>query len=94
MRWLDTNDVGNDHGLAIDDLTVSAQGTTAVTLGSLSASPLGALAAVPALLAALGAGGRTAVPLNVGTSRQSLVRLALRTTAGCVSQVIARSVAI
>ena len=26
LRWLDTNDAGNDHGLAIDDLSVTPQG--------------------------------------------------------------------
>jgi hypothetical protein len=32
LRWFDTDDAGFDHGLAIDDLTVTAQTTTAVTL--------------------------------------------------------------
>ena len=27
MRWADANDAGNDHGLAIDDLSVSATTT-------------------------------------------------------------------
>ena len=57
LRWFDTNDVGNDHGLAIDDLTVTAQGTLAVTLRTLTARvPLTPLAALPAAALALAGG--------------------------------------
>jgi uncharacterized protein len=31
LRWTDVNDTGNDHGLAIDDLSVTANGTGPIT---------------------------------------------------------------
>ncbi|MEW6128233.1 MAG: C25 family cysteine peptidase [Acidobacteriota bacterium] len=40
IRWEDINDTGNDHALAIDDLSVTAQGLTAITLAKFSANPL------------------------------------------------------
>ena len=32
IRWKDTNDVGNDHGLAVDDVSVTAHGGPGVNL--------------------------------------------------------------
>ena len=55
LRWIDVNDTGNDHGLAVDDLQVTAQATTAITLRTLSAAPQGVSDALPlAGLALLG----------------------------------------
>jgi uncharacterized protein len=55
LRWTDVNDTGNDHGLAVDDLKVTAQNTTAITLRTLAAAPQGVAAALPlAGLALLG----------------------------------------
>lgn len=43
LRWTDLNDAGNDHGLAVDDLSVTAAGAP-------SANPTIVLAAVPSTL--------------------------------------------
>ena len=32
FRWYDINDAGNDHGLAVDDLTISFTSVAAVTV--------------------------------------------------------------
>ncbi len=44
LRWMDINDAGNDHGLAIDDLSVTAN-------GSLASNPSGVGTATPAAVA-------------------------------------------
>jgi hypothetical protein len=55
LRWTAFDASGSDDGLAVDDLQVAAQNTTAVTLRTLSAAPQGSAAALPlAGLALLG----------------------------------------
>jgi hypothetical protein len=55
LRWTAFDASGSDDGLAVDDLQVTAQNTTAVTLRTLSAAPQGVAAARPlAGLALLG----------------------------------------
>ena len=44
VRWKDSNDAGNDHGLAVDDLSVTAN-------GSLATNPSGTGTATPATVA-------------------------------------------
>lgn len=36
LRWLDINDTGNDHGLSIDDFSVTPQGSVAMTTLSIN----------------------------------------------------------
>ncbi len=38
FRWIDNNDVGNDHGLAIDDLSISATVTSTLPTVSIAAT--------------------------------------------------------
>jgi hypothetical protein len=55
LRWTAFDASGSDDGLAVDDLQVTTQNTTAVTLRTLSAAPQGVTAALPlAGLALLG----------------------------------------
>jgi predicted extracellular nuclease len=54
LRWTDLNDSGNDHGLAIDDLSVSA-----------STLPVDA---APSILSTVPANGATDVPVNSNIS--------------------------
>jgi len=55
LRWTAFDASGSDDGLAVDDLQVTVQNTTAVTLRTFSAAPQGVAAALPlAGLALLG----------------------------------------
>jgi hypothetical protein len=55
LRWTAFDASGSDDGLAVDDLQVTAQNTTAITLRTLSAAPQAVAAALPlAGLALLG----------------------------------------
>lgn len=57
FRWNSSDATGADDGLAVDDFTLSALGTNAVTLRALTAAaPLNPLAAVPVVGLALAGG--------------------------------------
>lgn len=78
LRWLETNDTGNDHGLAIDDLSIQA--VMAPVLPEVS------LQAIDSQASEFGDGANLRISRSGPTTSDLVVFLSLRSGAGLASQ--------
>lgn len=84
LRWQDIDDTGNDHGLAIDDVSVTAHGAV------LTVPPSGVGSAAPASVDP-GAQSQLTVTVTPGTNAVSSVTADLSAIGGSASQAFAQS---